>query len=264
MAGSKQYSSGLIRRRCYQDLEREDCRAGGIIAAMKYVIEPVPAPSLPVRGRIERFPIRRIYCVGRNYAAHAREMGKDPNREPPFFFQKPADAIFEDGGVMPYPPQTHNLHHEIEWVVAIGQGGRNIDAARALEHVYGYSVGIDFTRRDLQNAAKDLGRPWEWGKSFDHSAPCAAIVPASDIGHPARGRIWLAVNGVIRQQADIGELIWSVPEVIAEISSSMSLAPGDLIFTGTPAGVAAVVPGDRLEGGVEGVGEFRLVVGEPR
>jgi len=234
------------------------------MATMNYVIEAVPTPSLPVRGRAERLPIRRIYCVGRNYEAHAREMGKDPNREPPFFFQKPADAIFEDGQAMPYPPQTRNLHHEIEWVVAIGQGGHNISAERALGHVYGYSVGIDFTRRDLQNAAKDLGRPWEWGKSFDHSAPCAAIVPASEIGHPSAGRIWLAVNGVVRQQADIGELIWSVPEIIAEISASMSLAPGDLIFTGTPAGVAAVVPGDRLDGGVEGVAEIRLTVGEPR
>jgi fumarylpyruvate hydrolase len=188
-------------------------------------------------------------------------MGKDPNREPPFFFQKPADAIFEDGGVMPYPPQTKNLHHEIEWVVAMGRGGCNIPTAEALQYVFGYSVGIDFTRRDLQNAAKDLGRPWEWGKSFDHSAPCAPIVPAADIGHPTRGRIWLAVNGSIRQQADIGELIWSVPEIIAEISASMSLAAGDLIYTGTPAGVAAVVTGDVLEGGVEGVGEIRLRIG---
>ena len=230
---------------------------------MSYVIEAVATPSLTVLGQGARFPIRRIYCVGRNYAAHAREMGKDPDREPPFFFQKPADAIFEGDRPMPYPPQTGNLHHEIEWVVAMGKGGRNIAPARALEHVYGYSVGIDFTRRDLQNAAKDLGRPWEWGKSFDHSAPCAAIVPASELGHPARGRIWLAVNGVLRQEADINDLIWSVPEIIAEISQSMSLAPGDLIFTGTPAGVAAVVPGDRLEGGVEGVGEIRLTVGAP-
>jgi fumarylpyruvate hydrolase len=228
---------------------------------MTFVVAPLAQPSLPVRASEARFPIRRIYCVGRNYEAHAREMGKDPNREPPFFFQKPADAILEDGGVMPYPPQTKNLHHEIEWVVAMGRGGCNIPTAEALQYVFGYSVGIDFTRRDLQNAAKDLGRPWEWGKSFDHSAPCAPIVPAADIGHPTRGRIWLAVNGSIRQQADIGELIWSVPEIIAEISASMSLAAGDLIYTGTPAGVAAVVTGDVLEGGVEGVGEIRLRIG---
>lgn len=229
---------------------------------MNFVVAPPAQPSLPVRDSESRFPIRRIYCVGRNYEAHAREMGKDPNREAPFFFQKPADAILEDGGAMPYPPQTRNLHYEIEWVVAIGRGGRNIRIDDALAHVYGYSVGIDFTRRDLQNAAKDLGRPWEWGKSFDHSAPCAAIVPATRIGHPTRGRIWLAVNGAVRQQADIGELIWSVPEIIAEISASMSLAAGDLIYTGTPAGVAAVVPGDVLEGGVEGVGEIHLRIGD--
>ena len=230
---------------------------------MNFVFDPPTQPSLPVIGSSSRFPVRRIYCVGRNYAAHAREMGKDPDREPPFFFQKPADAIFEDGCVMPYPPQTANLHHEIEWVVAIGRGGCNIASGDALAHVYGYSVGIDFTRRDLQNAAKDLGRPWEWGKSFDRSAPCAAIMPAAEIGHPSRGRIWLAVNGVIRQQADIGDLIWSVPDVIAAISASMALAPGDLIYTGTPAGVGAVVAGDRLEGGVEGIGTITVQVGTP-
>ena len=233
---------------------------------MTYLFEPAPPVSVPIVGQASTFPVHRIYCVGRNYEEHAREMGFT-GREPPFFFLKPADALVVvptgQTGEMPYPPQTGNLHHEIEWVVAIGKGGRNIAPARALEHVYGYSVGIDFTRRDLQNAAKDLGRPWEWGKSFDHSAPCAAIVPASELGHPARGRIWLAVNGILRQEADINDLIWSVPEIIAEISRSMSLAPGDLIFTGTPAGVAAVVPGDCLEGGVEGVGEIRLTVGAP-
>ena len=233
------------------------------VNAMKFVIEQPPVVALPVRGTSARFPVRRIYCVGRNYEAHAREMGKDPTREPPFFFQKPTDALLEDGCTIPYPPQTRNLHHEIEWVIAMGRGGRNIAAADALAHIFGYAVGIDFTRRDLQNAAKDLGRPWEWGKSFDHSAPCAAIVPASDIGHPSEGRIWLSVNGALRQQADISELIWSVPEIIAEISASMSLAPGDLIYTGTPAGVAAVVPGDVIEGGVDGVAQIRIKIGDP-
>lgn len=229
-----------------------------------FVIEPPAQASLPVRGSEQRFPVRRIYCVGRNYAAHAREMGKDPNREPPFFFQKPADALVEDGHTVPYPPQTQNLHHEIEWVVAIAQGGSRISAADALQHVFGYAVGVDLTRRDLQNAAKDAGRPWEWGKSFDHSAPCSAIVPAADIGHPTRGRIWLSVNGSLRQQGDIADLIWSVPEVIAEISASMALMPGDVIYTGTPAGVAAVMPGDVLEGGVEGVADLTVRIGAAR
>ena len=226
-----------------------------------YVIDPPAMASLPVRGRDQRFPVRRIYCVGRNYAAHAKEMGKDPEREPPFFFQKPADALMENGVTVPYPPRTKNLHHEIEWVVAIGRGGRNIPAADANAHVFGYSVGIDLTRRDLQNAAKDLGRPWEWGKSFDHSAPCSAIVTAADIGHPKRGRIWLSVNGAIRQQGDIADLIWSVPEIIADISASMCLEPGDLIYTGTPAGVGAVTVGDVLEGGVEGVADIKILIG---
>ena len=219
---------------------------------------------MPVRNKDQRFPVRRIYCVGRNYAAHAKEMGKDPEREPPFFFQKPPDALIDDGSVVPYPPQTKNLHHEIEWVVAVGRGGRNIPAKDANAHVFGYSVGIDLTRRDLQNAAKDLGRPWEWGKSFDHSAPCSALVAAADIGHPQRGRIWLSVNGVIRQQGDIADLIWSVPEVIAEISASMSLEPGDLIYTGTPSGVGAVSVGDVLEGGVEGVADIKILIGAPQ
>jgi len=230
----------------------------------KFVIDPPAVCAVPIKGVTQKFPVRRIYCVGRNYAAHAKEMGKDPEREPPFFFQKPADALIDDGGVVPYPPQTKNLHHEIEWVVAIGRGGRNIQVTDANAHVFGYSVGIDLTRRDLQNAAKDLGRPWEWGKSFDHSAPCAALVTAAEIGHPQAGRIWLSVNGVIRQQGDIADLIWSVPEVIAEISASMRLEPGDLIYTGTPAGVGAVQPGDVLEGGVEGVANIHISIGPPQ
>lgn len=228
---------------------------------MTYVINPPEQASVAVRDTDNRFPIRRVYCVGRNYEAHAREMGKDPSREPPFMFQKPADAVVADGSLIDYPPQTNNLHHEIELVVAIGRGGRDIPAAAANEHVYGYGVGIDLTRRDLQFAARDAGRPWEWGKAFDRSAPCSAIVPASVIGHPAKGRIWLSVNGGVRQDADISQLIWSVPEVIAFVSSSMALHAGDLIFTGTPAGVAPLVPGDVVEGGVEGVATIGIRIG---
>jgi len=228
---------------------------------MSYVITPPEQASVAVRDTDNRFPIRRVYCVGRNYEAHAREMGKDPSREPPFMFQKPADAVVADGSLIDYPPQTNNLHHEIELVVAIGRGGRDIPAATANEHVYGYGVGIDLTRRDLQFAARDAGRPWEWGKAFDRSAPCSAIVPASVIGHPAKGRIWLSVNGSVRQDADISQLIWSVPEVIAFVSSSMALHAGDLIFTGTPAGVGPLVPGDVVEGGVEGVASIGIRIG---
>lgn len=225
------------------------------------MIEHPQLVTLPIRGNLQRFPVRRIYCVGRNYAAHAKEMGKDPVRELPFFFQKPADALVENDGVVPYPPQTKNLHHEIEWVVALSRGGRNIPVQDANAHIFGYSVGIDLTRRDLQNAAKDKGYPWEWGKSFDHSAPCSEIVPASQIGHPRQGRIWLSVNGALCQEGDIADLIWSVPEVIAEISASMMLAPGDLVYTGTPAGVGAVAIGDLIEGGVEGVAEIGIRIG---
>jgi len=228
---------------------------------MSYVITPPEQASVAVRDTDNRFPIRRVYCVGRNYEAHAREMGKDPSREPPFMFQKPADSVVADGSLIDYPPQTNNLHHEIELVVAIGRGGRDIPAATANEHVYGYGVGIDLTRRDLQFAARDAGRPWEWGKAFDRSAPCSAIVPASVIGHPAKGRIWLSVNGSVRQDADISQLIWSVPEVIAFVSSSMALHAGDLIFTGTPAGVGPLVPGDVVEGGVEGVASIGIRIG---
>jgi fumarylpyruvate hydrolase len=227
---------------------------------MKYIIDPPPQVSVAVRGDQARFPVRRVYCVGRNYEAHAREMGKDPTREPPFMFQKPADAVVPAGSVIPYPPQTGNFHHEIELVVAIARGGRDIGVAEANEHVFGYAVGIDLTRRDLQLAARDAGRPWEWGKAFDRSAPCAAIVPAAEIGHPSRGRIWLAVNGTVKQDADISQLIWSVPEVIAFVSASMELAPGDLIFTGTPAGVGPLVAGDTVSGGIDGLGTIDIRV----
>lgn len=219
---------------------------------MSFVFEPSAVPSVEVLGRSERFPVRRIYCVGRNYAAHAREMGSNPDREPPFFFTKPADAIVANHKTIAFPPRTSNLHHEVELVVALGNGGKDISIDGALNHVFGYAVGNDLTRRDLQNAAKDKGRPWDTGKAFDRSAPITAIRPASE-GHVSRGRIWLTVNGELRQEGDVSDLIWSVPEVIAELSTLFELAPGDLIYTGTPAGVTALKPGDRIEAGVEGL-----------
>ena len=229
---------------------------------MNYVINLPTQNSLPVRGTEARFPVRRVYCVGRNYEAHAREMGTDPTREPPFIFQKPTDAVISGSTSIPYPPQTRNLHYEIELVVAIGRRGVNVPESEALSLVYGYGVGIDLTRRDLQQAAKDGGKPWEWGKAFDKSAPCSALVPAEVIGRPASGRIWLSVNDVIKQDADISQLIWSVPEVIAFISASMVLEPGDLVFTGTPAGVGPLLPADRIQGGVDGIGTIEVCIGD--
>ena len=220
---------------------------------MSYLFVPAERPSVDVEGRAERFPVHRIYCVGRNYAAHAREMGKDPEREPPFFFTKPADAIAPNRSVIPYPPRTKNFHHEVELVVALGAGGRDLTSDRALDHVFGYAVGIDWTRRDLQFEARDKGRPWDTGKAFDRSASITAIRPASACGHIRSGAISLAVNGEVRQQGDIAELIWSVPELIAELSTLFELVAGDLIYTGTPAGVGPVRPGDRIEGMVEGL-----------
>lgn len=220
---------------------------------MSFVFEPQAIPSVEVRGTSARFPVHRIYCVGRNYAAHAREMGKDPDREPPFFFTKPADAIVPNHTTLAFPSRTSDLHHEIELVIAIGKGGRDIPVGEALNHVYGYAVGNDLTRRDLQSEAKEKGRPWDTAKGFDGSAVISAIVPAAQCGHLAKGRIWLEVNGQLRQQGDLSELIWSVPEVIAELSTLFELRPGDLIYSGTPAGVGAIKPGDRLEGGVEGL-----------
>lgn len=228
---------------------------------MSYAIPIWPQPALPVAGTDQTFPVRRIYCVGRNYAAHAREMGHDPDREPPFFFMKPADTIVQDGGVMPYPPATKDMHHEIELVVALSKGGKDIPAASALDHVFGYAVGLDMTRRDLQGEAKKAGRPWDMGKGFDHSAPCSAIVPAAKIGHPTKAAIWLKVNGQVRQTSDIADLIWNVPDTIAYLSGLVELFPGDLIFTGTPEGVAACVTGDVLEGHVAGVGDLKVTIG---
>ncbi len=217
-----------------------------------YVIS-APAPvAIPAEGG--SFPVRRVFCVGRNYAEHTREMGGDPDREPPFFFMKPADALVTGGADMPYPPASSDLHHEMELVAAIGTGGVGIAEDEALAHVWGYAAGLDMTRRDLQGQAKKEGKPWDMGKGFDHSAPIGLLVPAARIGHPSTGRIELLVNGTPRQGADLDQMIWSVPETIAYLSGLVRLAPGDLIFTGTPAGVAAVQRGDRLEGTIEGVG----------
>jgi len=224
----------------------------------------VPRPSLPVSGSNEVFPVRRIYCVGRNYAAHARESGGDPDREAPFYFMKPADALMPNDARVPYPPRTSNLHHEIELVVAIGRGGKDIPVEGAPAHIFGYAVGIDLTRRDLQTNAKNAGRPWDTAKGFDHSAPVSAIHTVAEVGHPASGRIWLEVNGEPRQDGDLEELIWSVPEAIAELSTLFALAPGDLIFTGTPAGVGPLVAGDIVRGGVEAVDEIRIAIAGKR
>ena len=228
---------------------------------MSTVFPPAPVATVPVVGRSERFPVHRIYCVGRNYEEHAKEMGFT-GREPPFFFMKPADAALpvEAGqtGQMPYPSLTSNLHHEIELVVAIGKGGRGITAANALEHVFGYAVGLDMTRRDLQNDMKKQGRPWCIGKGFDHSAPIGPITPAAQAGDVAQAAIWLQVNGADRQRSTVAQLIWNIAETIEHLSAAWELQPGDLIFSGTPEGVGAVVRGDVLEGGVDGLGTLRL------
>ncbi|MGU9824341.1 fumarylacetoacetate hydrolase family protein [Pseudomonas sp. LF242] len=225
-----------------------------------YVFTPEQIPSLAIHGSAARFPLRRVFCVGRNYGEHTREMGHDPDREPPFFFMKPADAVVPAEGVIAYPPLTADLHHEVELVVAIGKGGVNIRPEDALSHVWGYGVGIDLTRRDLQAQAKKLARPWEWGKAFDESAPTTALQPVSAIGHPSTGKIWLKVNGEQRQVGDLADLIWSVSDVISYASESMALKAGDLIFTGTPAGVGAVQPGDVLTAGVDGIGELSFTL----
>jgi len=223
---------------------------------MTYVFAPCAQPSVPVTGRAELFPVHRIYCVGKNYAAHTREMGGDPSKDTPVFFTKPADAVVTGGHDVPYPPATEDLHHEIELVVAIGKAGHGINRDAALDHIFGYAVGIDLTRRDLQGLAKKNGGPWDLAKGFDFSAPISDIKTVADIGHPSAGRIWLDVNGSLRQDADISQLIWDVPNVIASLSRFFTLQPGDLIFTGTPEGVAAVTKGDVIRGGVDGVGHI--------
>jgi fumarylpyruvate hydrolase len=231
---------------------------------MDYVFEPEPRVAVPVAGSDKQFPVRRIYCVGRNYAAHAREMGFDPDREPPFFFCKPADAIVvaPPGRTVEiaYPPQSNDFQHEIELVAAIGKGGRDIAVDRANEHVFGYAVGIDMTRRDLQLKLRDKGRPWELGKAFDRSAPISFIHAASTIGHPTHGAVWVQVDGIDRQRSDIAKLIWSVPEVVANLSTYFELRPGDLVYTGTPEGVGKVERGQTMIGGIDGLGELRVKV----
>jgi len=225
---------------------------------VKYAIDFPATPTLPVAESAQVFPVGRIYCVGRNYAEHAREMGHDPEREPPFFFMKPADAIVPNGATIPFPQATKDLHHEIEMVVALGKGGANIPVDKALDHVWGYGVGLDMTRRDIQGEAKKMGRPWEMGKAFDNSAPCTALKPVSMVGHPAKGAIWLKVNGAVKQKGDLAEMIWNVPETIAYLSGLVTLQPGDLIYSGTPAGVGPVKRGDKLEGHVDGVGDLTV------
>lgn len=229
---------------------------------MQLAIAAPPLHTLTVAGRDERFPVNRVFCVGRNYAAHAREMGKDPDRDPPFFFMKPANAVVDASRPtsVPYPPRTSNYHHEIELVVAIGQGGRDIPVASALDHVYGYAVGLDMTRRDLQLEARDKGRPWEFGKSFAKSAPIGPLHRVQELGHLPSAAITLTVNGQVRQSADVSQLIWSVAECVATLSDYETLEPGDIIMTGTPEGVNAVVAGDVMRGAVAGLGEIEVRV----
>lgn len=223
-----------------------------------YVFPPPETPALPVSGSAQWFPVHRIYCVGKNYAEHAREMGSDPAREAPCFFSKPADALVCGPGEIPYPPATQDLHHEVELVVALGGGGREVAPERAMELVFGYAVGLDLTRRDLQAAAKKRGQPWDTAKGFDRSAPVSPLVPAAAVAQPGRGRIWLEVNGQTRQDADLADMTWSIAEIISHLSLLFELRPGDLVFTGTPAGVGPLHPGDRLRGGVAGIAELAL------
>ena len=227
---------------------------------MSYAVPAWDLPSVPVAGSEDRYPVRRIYCIGRNYTEHAREMGAD-EREPPFFFLKPADAIVQNGATIPYPVATSNFHYEGELVAAIGKAGSNISVDDANDHIFGYGVGLDMTRRDLQNEAKEMRRPWDMGKGFDQSAPCSEIYPASRIGHPASGALWLKVNGETKQQGDIADMIWNIPESISYLSGLVRLEPGDLIMTGTPAGVGAVVSGDDIIVHVDGVCDLNIKIG---
>jgi fumarylpyruvate hydrolase len=222
-----------------------------------YAIAAPTVTTVAVAGRDEVFPVARVFCVGRNYAEHAIEMGHDPEREPPFFFMKPADAVVP-AGRLPFPTQTQDLHHEVELVVALGEGGREIPAEHALDHVFGYAVGLDMTRRDMQAVAKNAGRPWDMAKGFDQSAPTGEIRAAEEIGHPTRGAVWLRINGELRQEGDLDQQIWKVPETISYLSTLVALRPGDLIMTGTPKGIGRVEPGDRLEGHIDGVGDVTV------
>lgn len=229
---------------------------------MSFVFAPAAPVAVPIAGSQDSFPVRRVYCVGRNYAAHAREMGFDPDREPPFFFCKPADAVVPvaEGSTrsLPYPPETSNLHYEIELVAAIGKGGANIAVDEALQHVWGYAVGLDMTRRDLQMSMREAGRPWELGKAFDQSAPIGPLHPAQSVKDIEKANIWLQVNGADKQRSDVGKLIWSIAETIAYLSKYFRLEAGDLIYTGTPEGVGPVVRGDRMVGGVDGLGTLSV------
>ena len=224
---------------------------------MKLAIPPLAQTVLAVAGEDSVFPVRRVYCVGLNYADHVTEMGGD-GRQPPFFFAKPADALVPGGGDVAYPPRTEKLQHEVELVVAIGKAGADIPESQALDHVFGYTVGIDLTRRDLQAQSKEKGRPWETAKGFDQSGPVGALVQASRINHPVRGKIWLKVNRALKQDGDLSQMIWNVAEIIANLSTYAALAPGDLIFTGTPAGVSTIVRGDAVECGIDGVGDLAI------
>lgn len=228
-------------------------------AASNFVIKPPAIATLPVVGSDRLFPVHRVYCVGRNYAAHAVEMGHDPDKEPPFFFQKNPDNL-DPSGQFPYPPASSDVHHEIEMLVALKSGGKDIPLEKALDSVYGYGVALDMTRRDLQGKAKEMGRPWEVGKAFEASAPCGALVPAEKIGHPSQGAVWLDVNGERKQTGDLNQMIWKVPEMISYLSGLFTLMPGDVILSGTPSGVGAVNRGDVLRGHVEGIGEIEVRV----
>ena len=226
---------------------------------MAYLFDPPPVPSLPIAGKDVLFPVHRIYCVGRNYAEHTREMGHDPDKEPPFFFQKNPDNLLLTGA-FPYPMASEDVHWEIEMVAALQSGGTNISVDTAMDNVFGYAVALDMTRRDLQGVAKKMGRPWEVGKAFEYSAPCTPLTPAAEIGHPDKGAIWLDVNGTRRQEGDLAQMIWSIPEQIAYLSTLFELRAGDLILTGTPAGVSAVQRGDVMKGHVDGLPELDVKV----
>jgi fumarylpyruvate hydrolase len=256
-----------LRNAC--DARNGQCRGKLYVKALSLELRPCSTlsrsrPALPVVGTDDLFPVRRVYCVGRNFAAHAREMGHDPNREPPFFFMKPADALLTvpagETAELPYPPKTASYHFEVEMVVALGQGGRDIPVEAALDYVYGYAVGLDMTRRDLQDEAKQLRRPWELGKAADYSGPVGPIQPAAQIGHPTRGRISLSVDGVTKQSGDLANMIWSVAEQVSYLSGYFEIQPGDVIFSGTPEGVGAVERGQTMVGAIEGLGEIRLRV----
>ena len=227
---------------------------------VKTIFEPGPIPTLDIKDSDQVFPVHRIYCVGRNYADHAIEMGHDPDKEAPFFFQKNPDNLLTGGRDFPYPPESQDVHHEIEMAVALHKGGTNITIENALDCVFGYGTALDMTRRDLQSQAKKMGRPWEVGKAFEYSAPCTYLVPAAEIGHPEQGDIWLKVNGEIRQQGDLNQMIWKVPEMITYLSAMFELKPGDVILSGTPAGVGPVQREDQLEGFVENVATLKLTV----